>query len=347
MNTIYTIIIRFLIYFFLAVFLTGFIMPYIIKKAIRWKILDTPNGRKVHKYSKPRVGGLGMFGIYILLLLTLDLSSTNIKALIVGSVLITFFGFLDDLINIRALAKLFFQILVAYITVSSLAGFGIHIDSITILANHTIQLPYFVSIGITMFWIVGMMNAINLIDGLDGLAGGICAIASFTMFIASFVYGNTEAALCFLILLGVILGFLRYNFNPAKLFMGDAGSLFLGYNIAVLSVIGVWNYPKILSFTIPILVLGIPIYDVITSILRRWKQKKPIFHPDGNHIHHRIMALGFTHKQTVIVLYLECLFLSLASMSTLLIHSNVAIVVFIAIAMLIHFSSVLIKKQFK
>ena len=347
MNNTLTLIIIFFLYFISAVFFSSFVTPFIIKKAILWKIMDPPNGRKVHKYSKPRVGGLAMFGVYIMLLLTMDLHSTNIKALIVGSVLITFFGFLDDLLNIRAMAKLFFQILVAYITTSSLAGFGIHIDSITILANHSIQLPYFLAMALSMFWIVGMMNAINLMDGLDGLAGGICAIASFTMFIASLVFGNTEAALCFLVLLGVILGFLRYNFNPAKLFMGDAGSLFLGYNLAVLSIIGIFNYPKIISFTIPFLVLGIPIYDVLTSILRRWKQKKPIFHADGNHIHHRIMALGFTHKQTVIVIYLECLFLSVASMSTLLVHSNAAIILFFAIGILIHFSAIYIKKQFK
>ena len=339
-------LLHFILYFLAAVIFTGLITPFAIKIAFRLRILDEPNGRKVHKYSKPRVGGLAMFSIYLLLLLTLDLSNNLNKVIIIGSILITFFGFLDDLLNIRASGKLLFQVLVAYLTASSFFGFGIRIEELKLLSDVSIHLGL-LSVPFTIVWIVGVMNAINLIDGLDGLAGGICAIAAFTMGLAALFFGQREAALLFFILLGVILGFLRYNFNPARLFMGDSGSVFLGYNIAVLSIVCIWNSPRVIAFTIPFLVLGIPFYDVITSILRRLKNKQPIFSPDGNHIHHRIMNIGFTHKQTVIVIYMESLFLAVASSSIMLINNNSAVIVFIAICFLINFSGRYLKKTYK
>jgi len=328
---------KFVLYFLVAFFATSFVTPIAIRMAFRLKIIDAPNERKVHKYSKPRVGGVAMFAVYFLLLLSLDLSFSTTKALLVGSVLITFFGFLDDLFGIRAMAKLIFQIMVALITASDNFGFGIKIESVRLLSDFTLELGVF-AVPITIIWIVAVMNAVNLIDGLDGLAAGISAIASFTMGICAIIFGQIQIALIFFILLGVILGFLRYNFNPAKLFMGDAGSLFLGYNLAVLSVLAIWNTPRVFVFTIPILLLGIPFYDVLTSIFRRWKNKKPIFSADGNHIHHRIMAIGFSHKQTVIIVYIETLCLAICCATIILINDNKAVLVFMAIVILVHFS---------
>lgn len=342
----YWLILQICGYFLAALILTALITPPIIKRAISWKILDTPNGRKVHKYSKPRVGGLAMFCIFFILVLTIDIYSPFIRGVIVGSTLITFFGFLDDLLGIRALPKLLFQLMVAFITASPFFGFDIQINSLTVLSQVTIPLG-FLSVPITMIWIVGVMNAINLIDGLDGLAAGISAIAAFTFCVAAFAFGHIDTGLMLAVLLGVTLGFLRYNFNPARLFMGDSGSYFLGYNLAVLSVIGIWNHEGVFSFAIPVLVLGIPFYDVLTSILRRLKNKKPIFSADGQHIHHRIMAIGFTHKQTVIVIYLESLFLAVSSGSLILIKNNAAILVFALIVFLIHFSFVYLKNHYK
>jgi UDP-GlcNAc:undecaprenyl-phosphate GlcNAc-1-phosphate transferase len=346
MKHISTFILQATLYSISAGIFSSVITPIIIRIAIRLRILDTPNQRKVHKYSKPRVGGLAMFGVYFILLLSMDMSSPLIRAALVGSVLITMFGFMDDLFTINARVKLLFQLLVAFLTASSFGGFGIAIEQLAVLRTHYFVLEWF-SIPFTMLWIVGVMNAINLIDGLDGLAGGIAFIASLTMGLTSLLLGQHQAALLFFILSGVVFGFLRYNFNPAKLFMGDSGSYFLGYNLALLSIAGIWNSPNVFVFAIPFLVLGIPFYDVVTSIVRRVKNKQPIFHPDGQHIHHRLIARGFTHKQTVIVIYLESAFLALASLLLVLINSNTAVVLFFILMFLVYLSTEYLRKYYR
>lgn len=341
-----TFVIQALLYSLSAGIFASVITPVAIRIALRFRILDAPNHRKVHKYSKPRVGGLAMFGVYFLMVLTLDLSSPLVRAALVGSVLITMFGFLDDLFTLNARVKLVFQFLVAFLTASHLVGFGLTIDRLSILHTHYVMLQW-AAVPFTMLWIVGVMNAINLMDGLDGLAGGIANIASLALGFSSMLLGQYEAALLFFILSGVVFGFLRYNFNPAKLFMGDSGSYFLGYNLALLSIVGVWNAESVMAFTIPFLVLGIPFYDVVTSILRRIKNKTSIFHPDGEHIHHRLISRGFTHRQTVIVIYLESTFLALAALSLLLVNSNVAIFVFVILLFLAYLSTTYLRKYYR
>ncbi len=199
---------RFMAYLSAGIFFTAFLTPIAIRFALKLRVLDAPNGRKIHKYSKPRVGGLAMFLVYVALLCTMDLSSNLVRALIVGSILIVFLGFLDDLFNVRALSKLGFQLLVAYLITSSSIGFGIQIKHLSVLAGYYWDLGVF-AVPFSMAWIVGVMNAINLIDGLDGLAGGICVIASLTMGIASLVFGHPDVATIFFLLVGVMLGFLR------------------------------------------------------------------------------------------------------------------------------------------
>ena len=335
-----------LLYSLSAGIFASVVTPILIRIALRLRILDAPNHRKVHKYSKPRVGGLAMFGVYFVLVLTLDLSSPLVRAALIGSVLITMFGFLDDLFTINARIKLVFQLLIAFLTASHLVGFGISIERLSLLRDFQIYLGWG-ALPFTMLWIVGVMNAINLIDGLDGLAGGISFIASLTMGITSMLLGQFEAALMFFMLAGVIFGFLRYNFNPAKLFMGDAGSYFLGYNLALLSIAGVWNSDCVMAFAIPFLVLGIPFYDVVTSIVRRVKNNQPIFHPDGQHIHHRLIARGFTHKQTVIVIYLESIFLATASLLLLIVNNNASIVILLLLLFLVYLSTAYLRKYYR
>jgi UDP-GlcNAc:undecaprenyl-phosphate GlcNAc-1-phosphate transferase len=335
-----------LLYSLSAGIFASVVTPIVIRIAFRLRILDAPNHRKVHKYSKPRVGGLAMFGVYFFIVLTIDLHSSLVRAALVGSVLITMFGFLDDLFNIKARVKLLFQLLVAFLTVSSYGGFGIAIEQLAVLRTHYFVLGW-ASIPFTMLWIVGVMNAINLIDGLDGLAGGIAFIASLTLGLTSLLLGQHEAALLFFILAGVVFGFLRYNFNPAKLFMGDSGSYFLGFNLALLSIAGVWNADSVFAFSVPFLVLGIPFYDVVTSIIRRIKNNQPIFYPDGQHIHHRLIARGFTHQQTVIVIYLETAFLAAASLLLLLVNSNIAVVLFFVLMFLVYLSTEYLRKYYR
>ncbi len=341
-----TFVFQALLYSFSAGIFASVITPVFIRLALRFRILDAPNHRKIHKYSKPRVGGLAMFGVYFCLVLTLNLSSPLVRTALVGSILITLFGFLDDLFTLNARVKLVFQLLVAFITTSHILGFGMTIDRLSILHTHYVMLEW-AAVPFTMLWIVGVMNAINLMDGLDGLAGGIAYIASLSLGLSSMLLGQYEAALLFFILSGVVFGFLRYNFNPAKLFMGDSGSYFLGYNMALLSIVGVWNAESVMAFTIPFLVLGIPFYDVVTSIMRRIKNKRSIFHADGQHIHHRLINRGFTHKQTVIVIYLESTFLAIAALSLLLVNSNMAVLVFLLLLFLAYISTKYLRRYYR
>jgi UDP-GlcNAc:undecaprenyl-phosphate/decaprenyl-phosphate GlcNAc-1-phosphate transferase len=333
--------------FLFGYFSVNFLMPLAIKKAIRLRLLDAPGVRKVHKYSKPRVGGIVMFVIYFIILVVLGylFKIKIILPIAVSSLIIAFFGFLDDLFNIRALYKLIMQLLVAVMTAVPIIGFGIDIHTLHIFEGYSFSLGLF-SIPFTIMWIIGIMNAINLIDGLDGLAGGITAIASFSLLACAIFWKDYEMILIILALFAVVVGFLKYNFNPAKVFMGDTGSLLLGYNLAVISIIVCWNQPKVMSFGIPLILLGIPIYDVFSSIGRRISRNQNIFIADGEHFHHRIMKRGFTHKQTVIIIYIESFFLAISALVTLFIDTNIMIIYLISLAFLIHISRIYLKKKF-
>lgn len=333
--------------FCLGYFLMIYLMPITIMIAIKIKLLDSPGTRKVHKYSKPRIGGLLMFCIYFFLLVLIGyfFKVKVIFPIAVGSLLISFFGFLDDLFNIRAIYKLTLQLLVAILTSSVLFGFGINISELHISGELVYSLGI-LSVPFTVFWIIGIMNAINLIDGLDGLAGSIVVIAGFSLFVCAVFWQNIPLALIIIALLSVVVGFLKYNFNPAKVFMGDTGSLLLGYNLSVFSILACWNQPKAMAFGIPLILLGIPIYDVLTAIIRRLKRKQHIFYPDDEHIHHRIMKRGFTHKQTVVIISFQSLFLAVGALTILFLPDNVILLYLIVFALLIHFSMVYLRKKF-
>jgi len=323
------------------------LMPIAIMRAIKLRVLDVPGARKVHKYSKPRVGGIVMFMVYFCLLVLIGVlfDYKIVFPIAVGSLLISFFGFLDDLFNVRAMYKLALQFLVALMTSMHMGVFGISINELHVLSGFTLNLGVF-AVPLTVIWIIGIMNAINLIDGLDGLAGGITAIAGFSFLACAFYWGETEILFVVVALLSVVIGFLKYNFNPARVFMGDTGSLLLGYNLAVFSIIICWNQPKVMAFGIPLILLGIPIYDVFSSILRRLTRNQHIFHPDGEHFHHRIMKRGFTHKQTVVVIYIESGFLAVSALITLFINTNVMVFYLLSLALLIHISRIYLKKKF-
>ncbi len=333
--------------FALGYFLTIVLMPIAIMKAIKLRVLDAPGIRKIHKYSKPRVGGIIMFSVYFLLLVLIGVlfQYKIVFPIAVGSLLISFFGFLDDIFNIRAMYKLLLQLLLALMTSMYVVGFGISINELHILEGFTVSLGM-LSIPLSVLWIIGIMNAINLIDGLDGLAGGITAIAGGSLLVCAFFWQNTEMLFVVVALLSVVMGFLKYNVNPAKVFMGDTGSLLLGYNLAVFSIIICWNQPKVMAFGIPLILLGIPIYDVFSAILRRLKRSQHIFHPDGEHFHHRIMNRGFTHHQTVVVIYIESAFLAVCALITLFIKGNVMVIYLLSLALLVHISRIYLKKKF-
>lgn len=271
-------------------------------------ITDKPNQRKVHSNPVPTMGGLAIFASFLLGLLILQPSSVYHSAIICGAFLIIGLGILDDLFCLSPKVKFAIQLLAA-----SLVIFwgGLQVEFINLPFGGRIEFGLFSSV-ITMLWIVGITNAINFIDGLDGLAAGVSAIALMTIAIMAIAIGDLYVATMALILFFSTTGFLRYNFHPAKIFMGDTGALFLGYMISVLALLGFKNV-TVISFIIPIFILGVPISDTLIAIIRRFINKQNISSPDKSHLHHRLLRLGFTHTQSVLIIYALSMMFSVAA----------------------------------
>ncbi|PYE50669.1 undecaprenyl/decaprenyl-phosphate alpha-N-acetylglucosaminyl 1-phosphate transferase [Paenibacillus barcinonensis] len=301
-----------------AIFIIGFLVsmglalaltPLVKKFAVRIGAMDTPNARKVHTRIMPRLGGLGIYLAFIITVAALlpfvsswfttrDMSF--VSAFLIGGTIIVLIGALDDRFELSAKVKLLGQIVAASVVVF---GFNIRVDFVNIpFQDAYSSLETWVSIPLTILWIVGVTNAINLIDGLDGLAAGVSGIAIGTIAVMSFLMGNTMIALMCLVLLGSIIGFLFFNFHPAKIFMGDTGSLFLGFSLAMLSMLG-FKQIAVVSFITPLIIIGVPLSDTLFAIIRRAVQRKPIFSPDKGHLHHCLRELGFSHRQTVLIIY--------------------------------------------
>ncbi|SES10603.1 UDP-GlcNAc:undecaprenyl-phosphate GlcNAc-1-phosphate transferase [Gracilibacillus ureilyticus] len=288
------------------------ITPLVIKLAIRIGAVDQPNERKVHTKVMPRLGGLAIVFSFFLGFLIFTPNGEQAWPIIVGGLIITIVGFLDDLFQLPAKVKLLGQVMAAVVTVAG----GIQMDFIMVPFGDRIEFGY-LTIPITIIWIIGITNAVNLIDGLDGLAAGVSSIVLATISGMALMMGNTFVAFVAFLLLGSTLGFLVYNFNPAKIFMGDTGSLFLGYMISVLSIMGLFKNVTFFSIMVPIIVLGVPILDTMLAIIRRAIQRKPLMAPDKYHLHHCLIRLGFSHKETVIFIYaLSCLFSAAAIIFT-------------------------------
>lgn len=283
--------------------------PFIIKFAKKVGAVDQPNDRKVHEKVMPRMGGLAIFLAFAAGFLLFLPKTITVWPIFVGAIIIVITGILDDLYEISAKTKLFGQLLAAIVTILG----GIQVDFITLPFTDRIELGYF-AIPLTILWIVGITNAINLIDGLDGLAAGVSSIALLTTSLLAFSMGNPIVGLVGFIVLGSTLGFLFFNFHPAKIFMGDTGSLFLGYMISVLAIMGLFKNVAIFSLIVPIIVLGVPILDTLFAIIRRIINKKPLSSPDKLHLHHCLIRIGFTHRQTVMIIYLMSALFSIAAM---------------------------------
>lgn len=300
----------YIIGFIAALALALALTPLVKKFAVKVGAVDVPNARKVHTRIMPRLGGLGIFLAFILTTLALlpfipegvlTSRDTNfIAAFLIGGAMIVVIGALDDRFDLNAKLKFLVQIGIACIVVF---GFDIRVDFVDIpFMDAYSSLETWISVPLTIFWIVGVTNAINLIDGLDGLAAGVSGIAIGTIFVMSMLMGNVPVALLCLVLLGSIIGFLFFNFHPAKIFMGDTGSLFLGFCLAMLSLLG-YKQIAVVSFITPLIIIGVPLSDTFFAIVRRKLQKKPIFSPDKGHLHHCLRELGFSHRQTVLIIY--------------------------------------------
>ena len=282
---------------FLSFMLTIILTPIVIKLAFKIGALDYPNDRKIHNKITPRLGGLSIYFSFCIGAMIMIPGAIH-SSFILGSVIIVVIGILDDIYQLSAAYKFLGQLVSALLV--TLMG-GIQIEFINFPFGNQLEFGSF-STPLTILWIIVIINAINFIDGLDGLAAGVSSIALFSITVMSSIQGNTYVMIISLILMASTLPFLLFNFHPAKVFMGDTGSMFLGYMIAILSISGFKNITFI-SLIVPIIILGVPISDVFFSILRRIIKKKPITKPDKSHIHHCFLNLGFTHKQTVLVIY--------------------------------------------
>ncbi|MFC0187339.1 glycosyltransferase family 4 protein [Fictibacillus aquaticus] len=282
---------------FISLLAAAAVTPLVIKLAVRLGVTDQPNSRKVHVKSTPSMGGLAIFIAFIAGVWVSDATSDFLFPILAGAFVIVVTGLLDDYYAFTPLAKLAGQVLAAMIVILN----GVVVEFINVPFGTIVHLGWF-GVPLTLLWILGITNAINLIDGLDGLAAGVTSIVLLTITIIAFGMFNYFVAAIALILLGANLGFLLFNFYPAKIFMGDTGSLFLGYMLSVISLLGFKNV-TLFSLIIPVIILGVPISDTIFAIIRRAVQRKPLSEPDKSHLHHCLMRVGYNHRQTVLIIY--------------------------------------------
>lgn len=292
----------FIIPFISATLMSLIATPIVRKLAFKIGAVDVPkDDRRVHKKAMPLMGGLAIFAAVIIsVLIFLPLDKTTFSILI-GGTLIVISGIIDDLKDMSPKVKLLFQILAGVVLILG----GIKVDFITnpFTSNSSLLYLRWLSIPITLFWVVGITNTLNLIDGLDGLAAGVAMISSLSLMLVASKFGYGEITILSAIVAGSCLGFLPFNFNPAKIFMGDTGALFLGFMLAAISIEGVMKSVATIAVIVPILILGVPIFDTTFAIFRRLLNGQSIMAADKGHLHHRLLNKGFSQKKTVLILY--------------------------------------------
>ncbi len=275
--------------------------PAVSVLAFKIGAVDVPkDNRRMHKKPIPRIGGLAIFAGFVISSLVFCEITPELVAIYTGGLIIVAVGVLDDVFAINALLKLAAQIAVAFIAVAQ----GTVIEYINLFGTH-IQFGVW-AVPITVIWIVGLTNAINLIDGLDGLACGVSVICSMSLLLVMLLKGEIGVSLITCAVAGACLGFLPFNSNPAKIFMGDTGAMFLGYTMAVISIGGVFKLHTVISFVIPLSIFGLPLIDTAFAFIRRIMSGKNPFSADRGHLHHKLIDMGFNQKQSVWILYAIC-----------------------------------------
>lgn len=287
--------------FLVALAVSILVTPVAIRLAPKIGAVDIPlDNRRMHTKTMPRFGGLAIFAGSTAAMLIFLKFDPRVVTIVMGGALIYILGVIDDIKHLSAKVKFLGQTFVALIMYVN----GIRIEFLTnFLGEGNSQLGDVLCFIITMVWIVGITNTVNLIDGLDGLAAGTAAIASLCIAYTAYIHGTYLAAGAMLALAGATLGFLPYNFYPAKIFMGDGGSLYLGFMLATLSVLGTVKSATLVTMIIPVLVLGVPIFDTFFAIFRRFVNKRPIMEADKGHLHHRLMKLGYGQRRATLMLY--------------------------------------------
>lgn len=333
---------------YVLAFLSALAVAFLVTPGVIWLAgktgaLDAPDARKVHKQPIPRIGGLGIYlafiaAVFVVLpMLSLDPEiAKGLKGLLLGGSIIVALGLVDDYKNLPAKVKLLGQIVAAGVLV---LGFDVRIDFISDPFGDYLYLEEYFAIPATIFWVVGITNTVNLIDGLDGLAAGVATIASVTIFLVAMQQSFLFVAVITAALAGASLGFLYYNFNPARIFMGDTGSMFLGFILSGVSVIGAVKSAATIALIVPVLALGLPILDTTFAIVRRYRGGVPIFKPDKGHLHHRLLALGFSQRQAVLLMYVISALLGLSAVAMTEVSASVAIIIVVAVVAAVLFGA--------
>jgi len=321
----------YIVIFLCSLLISYFITPFIRRYAILNGVMDDDRAfRRVHRGSIPRLGGVGIYLAFYLPFLGFLFYQNRISnfllsdirqflGLLACSTLILALGIYDDIKGANAGKKLAVQTMAAV----ALFYFGFEIRSVSNPFGGSIHLGW-LSLPITVFWLVGLSNAFNLIDGIDGLASGVAFFAASTLLAVALFLGNILPSLFTAALAGATLGFLRYNFNPARIFMGDSGSLFLGFTIAAISIHGSEKAHAAVAIFVPVVALGLPIMDTFLAISRRVYRRLPIPTADNEHIHHKLIKHGFSHRRAALLLYSFCIVLS--SLAVLLAISSSVLV---------------------
>ena len=295
--------IKMLLAFAVSLLVAYVMTPPVKRFAEKVGAIDVPkDNRRVHDHPIPRMGGLAIFIGFVLSLIFFVPMSTKVLGLLVGSVIIAVMGGVDDIVSLNPWVKLAGQIVAALVAIRCGLVFDV-ISNPNIFAEETYIEIGWLSIPLTMLWIVGCTNAVNLIDGLDGLAVGVSAISSMTMLIVSLFVSEPVVSIILAALTGACLGFMPYNLNPAKIFMGDVGSQLLGFVLSTASIMGLFKLHAIITFFVPLLALALPLADTIFAFFRRILHGQSPFKADKGHFHHRLLAMGLNQKQVVAVLY--------------------------------------------
>ena len=290
--------------FAVAAVLSYFFTPPVKNFAHKVGAIDVPkDARRMHKKPIPRLGGLAIYGGFLCSILIFGQLDETMLCVLLGAAIIVALGIFDDVLALGAKLKFVVQIVAAAIPVC--IG-DLQIGLFTNL-NPLSDTPFvhlgILAVPVTIIWIVGITNAVNLIDGLDGLAVGVSSIAAITMLAVALLTGNMPIAITMAALAGACIGFMPYNLNPAKIFMGDTGSTFLGYMLATVSIMGLFKFYAVISFAVPFLILGLPIFDTANAIIRRVTAGRSPMSPDRGHVHHKLIDMGFNQKQAVAILY--------------------------------------------
>jgi len=281
-------------------------------------VVDEPGGRRVNRSTVPRLGGLALFfGVFVPALAFLPLGGET-KGLLLGMAVATTIGAIDDFRGLVWWEKLGGQIAAAAIP----TGFGIWVHRFTFPVIGVHALPEWVGIPLTILWIVAIMNMVNFLDGLDGLAAGVCAISGGTFCLIALSLGRPEPAILAAIVLGACLGFLRHNFYPARIFMGDSGAMLLGFTLGALAIQGLLKTAAVATLLFPLLVLAVPILDTSFVVAKRLKYGEPLHQADRYHLHHRFLNIGFSQRRAAVTMWGWCAILAGAALATRFIHPH-------------------------